>query len=265
MTCNQDGGDGKECRRATHRNGVTPLAVGLKTPPSVKFHQLDAVPPLPFSLLVYIPARWSPALYRLLQPAYDPFAHLVSREARRRAVAALHPPADAVVLVAGCGTGLSLPLLAEVLHRGWIEAVDTAPAMLGQARRRADACRSPETGIGVRLEDISELPYPDHTFDAILSAYVLDLLPPSERRRACRALARVARPGGRLITVTPAVPRRPGDHLLPYLARLFPPLLGGGRPVDLRPLLRETGWRIKKAERSRNAGLASQIITAHRP
>lgn len=213
---------------------------------------------------MYIPARWSPALYRLLQPAYDPFAHLVSREARHRAVAALDPTADAVVLVAGCGTGLSLPLLADVLHRGWIEAIDTAPAMLRKARRRADACRSAEPGIGVRLENISELHYPVDTFDAILSAYVLDLLPPSERRRACRALARVIRPGGRIVTVTPALPRRPGDHLWPYLARFFPPLLGGGRPVDLRPLLRETGWQITASEESRNAGLTSQIITAHR-
>lgn len=214
---------------------------------------------------MYVPTRWSPALYRLLQPAYDPFAHLVSREARCRAVSALDPPLGAVVLVAGCGTGLSLPPLADAMHNGWIEAVDTAPAMLRKARRRADTYRSAETGIGVRLDNIIDLPYPDDTFDAILSAYVLDLLPPVERRRASRELARIIRPGGRLVTVTPALPTQADEHLWRHLARLLPPLLGGGHPVDLRLLLRETGWRIKTAERSRNAGLASQIITARRP
>ncbi len=61
-------------------------------------------PPLPRSSL--------PALYQMLAPIYDPFAQWVSSIARKRALDCMGRPGGRV-LVAGCGTGLSLPPLAQ--------------------------------------------------------------------------------------------------------------------------------------------------------
>jgi len=61
-------------------------------------------PPLPRSSL--------PALYQMLAPIYDPFAQWVSSTARKCALDCMGRPGGRV-LVAGCGTGLSLPPLAQ--------------------------------------------------------------------------------------------------------------------------------------------------------
>lgn len=109
-------------------------------------------PPLPRSSL--------PALYQMLAPIYDPFAPWVSSVARKRALDCMGRPEERV-LVAGCGTGLSLPPLAQrwttiressrrkcttttaslrtsasASDLACIEAVDASRAMLRRAFRR---------------------------------------------------------------------------------------------------------------------------------
>ena len=50
------------------------------------------------------------------------------------------------------------------------------------------------------LGDVQELPFPDGTFDAAVAAWMLYHVP--DRDRAISELARVLRPGGRLVAIT---------------------------------------------------------------
>lgn len=225
--------------------------VGHKTPPPVKFH-------LPFSPCP-IPNL---SLYRLLAPIYDPFARAVSRTARRDAVQQVVLDRSDHVLVAGCGTGLSLPLLSRRLPDGWIEAVDRSPAMLYRARRTVR--RHALSNTGVRLGDLRRLPYPPATFDAVLCAYVLDVLSPPDRRTAVHEIRRVVRPGGRAVVVTPALPQRPLDRLWQGIAHHAPILLGRGEPTDIRPLLLSAGFTVTAHRYTRSNTFLSAQTTAKR-
>ena len=96
------------------------------------------------------------------------------------------------ILDVGCGDGA---LLAALAHRGAVATgVDTDPRMLAAARERARA----ETLEMTLVEgDAGALPFPDATFDVVLAVAVLCFV--REVERAVTQMARVLKPGGRLV------------------------------------------------------------------
>lgn len=106
------------------------------------------------------------------------------------------------VLDLGTGTGL----LAIGAVRRWEDArvvgLDASTGMLGVAAAQADAQLT--AGERARLElvsgDAGRLPFPDASFDLVLSSFVLQLV--ANRGAALREARRVLRPGGRLATIT---------------------------------------------------------------
>ncbi len=79
--------------------------------------------------------------------------------------------------------------------RRWCEVVatDYVPALLDRARERAAADR---LQIEFREADAEHLPFPDASFDVVLSSFGVMFTPNQER--AAAELVRVCRPGGRI-------------------------------------------------------------------
>lgn len=88
------------------------------------------------------------------------------------------------VLDAGCGHGY----IASLVVAPELVAVDSSPAAV-----EATAAR----GIDARLADVQALPFADGAFDAVMCNWMLYHVP--DRPRAIAELARVLRPGGRLV------------------------------------------------------------------
>lgn len=156
------------------------------------------------------------------------------------------------VLELGIGTGLNLPLYpADVRLTG----VDISPAMLAIARRRAD-----ELGraVDLREADAAELPFPDQSFDTIVSTLVLCSVP--DDRRVVAEARRVLRPGGRSLLLehvrSPLLPIR-------LLQRALDPLtvrLQGDHYVR-EPLdhLAAMGFEVDALERSK-LGIVERVM-----
>lgn len=109
-------------------------------------------------------------------------------------VAALVPRGLRVVDV-GTGSGALLPLLAG--SGAEVVAVDHSTALLERARRRC--LDAGVTGVTFQQADVRALPFAAAGFDAAYSSMVLHHLPrPVE---AVRELARVVRPGGRVVVL----------------------------------------------------------------
>ena len=92
----------------------------------------------------------------------------------------------------GCGTGFLALELAARGHR--VTAVDFAPAMLAEARRKAA-----ERGASIRFEeaDAEQLPFASGRFDLAISRHLLWTLP--HPAAAIDEWIRVLQPGGRLV------------------------------------------------------------------
>lgn len=121
---------------------------------------------------------------------FGKIARTVAREAEEF-VSRLDLPAGAQVLDVACGTGnVSLPLARRGAR---VTGVDIAPNLLEQARARAEA-----EGLPIRFEegDAEQLPFPDGTFDAVVTMFGAMFAPQPEQVVA--ECARVLKPGGLL-------------------------------------------------------------------
>jgi demethylmenaquinone methyltransferase / 2-methoxy-6-polyprenyl-1,4-benzoquinol methylase len=105
-----------------------------------------------------------------------------------------------------CGTGdLAIELAARVGAEGTVVGCDFSEPMLELARRKAGDRELSQ----VRFEwaDALELPYPDGAFDAVTVGFGARNL--ADLDGGLRELARVLRPGGRLVILEITQPRRP--------------------------------------------------------
>lgn len=118
-------------------------------------------------------------------------------DAREMAFAAVAEAAPARVLEVGCGPGELAARIADELAAD-VVAVDVSPRMVDLARAR---------GVDARVGDAQDLPFADGDFDCAVAAWMLYHVPNVDR--ALSELARVLRPGGRLVAVTNHL-----DHLL---------------------------------------------------
>jgi SAM-dependent methyltransferase len=131
-------------------------------------------------------------------------SHVGKKRVCHRLVAALALSGDERVLDAGCGSGLALIGCAKKLNTGKAVGVDlwAAKDLSGNSCAAPLANASTE-GVADRVEvetgDITNLQFPDASFDAVISMTVLHNIPSRDGRdKALCELVRVLKPGGRL-------------------------------------------------------------------
>lgn len=124
------------------------------------------------------------------------------------------PRAGERVLDVGCGTGVVARRAAlAVGARGQVVGVDLNEGMLRVAGRAAPA----GAPVSWRQGNATSLPFPDGSFDVVLSQQMLQFVP--EPSRAVAEMHRVLTPGGRLaISVCRPIEHAPG--YLPLVAGL---------------------------------------------
>jgi demethylmenaquinone methyltransferase / 2-methoxy-6-polyprenyl-1,4-benzoquinol methylase len=133
-------------------------------------------------------------------------------------------PGDRVLDVA-TGTGdLALELAGRVAPGGTVVGCDFSEGMLARARAKAEG-----RGAGLSFEwgDALELPYPDDSFDAAAVGFGARNF--SDLAGGLAEMARVVRPGGRVVVLEMTTPTRPPlswffsvwfDRLVPLIGRL---------------------------------------------
>lgn len=127
--------------------------------------------------------------------AVQPFVTFGQEGRLNRAVAdALRPRDGEQILDVGCGTGLLTVEIAQRMTSGRVIGVDASFAMIDVARRKRESeiCRF-EAAVG------EDLPYEDASFDAATSALFFHHVGLEVKRQCAREIARVLRPGGRIM------------------------------------------------------------------
>lgn len=123
---------------------------------------------------------------------------------RDRLVAALALSGQECVLDAGCGRGLALIACAKKLIGGRAVGVDLWAAKdLSNNNPKATLANAAAEGVADRVEvetgDITRLPFPDASFDAVVSITTIHNIPSRDLRdQALNELMRVLKPGGRI-------------------------------------------------------------------
>lgn len=124
------------------------------------------------------------------------YADASGPDAREVAFAAVAEVRPGRVLEVGCGEGE----LAERMQK----ELDAAVVAVDQSERMVEITRG--RGLDAHVADVQSLPFEDASFDVVLAAWMLYHVP--DLPRGIAELARVLRPGGRLVATTNAA-----DHL----------------------------------------------------
>jgi ubiquinone/menaquinone biosynthesis C-methylase UbiE len=107
-------------------------------------------------------------------------------------------PGEAVLDV-GCGTGaLALEAYKRVGATGRVCGIDPGPQQVARARSKAERASLP---IDFQIGVIEQLAFPDQSFDVVLSTLMMHHLPDDLKRLGLAEIARVLKPGGRLVIV----------------------------------------------------------------
>jgi len=142
--------------------------------------------------------EYIPALrYGWLTPLYDPLLRWTLRESifKRNLVDQARISKGHRVLDLGCGTG-TLTLLIKSYHpKADVLGLDADPKVLEVARAKAA-----KAGLNVRLDHgmAFQLPYPDASFDRVISTLLFHHLTRENKERTLREVFRVLRPSGEL-------------------------------------------------------------------
>lgn len=107
----------------------------------------------------------------------------------------MNPQPGGRLLDAGCGTGLDVQDLARLVGPdGHVTGLDFSQSLIDEARRRAEGQELP---VDFVQGDVTKLEFPADTFDACKADRVL--MHVADPALAVRELARVTRPGGRVV------------------------------------------------------------------
>lgn len=160
--------------------------------------------------------EYIPALNKdWLTPVYDPLVRIIMREQvfKTRLVQRINLQPGNQVLDLGCGTGTLAVMLQRSQPQAAITGLDGDERVLEMARRKTrqdglDQIRW-EKGLAFAL------PYPDATFDVVVTSLMTHHLTPANKRKTFAEARRVLKPGGRFFIADFGAPH---DGLMRLLA-----------------------------------------------
>jgi ubiquinone/menaquinone biosynthesis C-methylase UbiE len=138
----------------------------------------------------YLPAAGRDSLL----PFYDLMTKLMGADQARRELldqAQIRPGHR--ILDIGCGTGTLLIRLKRLYPETDVVGLDPDPNALARARRKAA-----RAAVSIHLDQGfgDEPPYPETSFDRVLSSLMFHHIPTDDKGKTLRAIRRVLKPGG---------------------------------------------------------------------
>lgn len=156
-------------------------------------------------------ARWA--------PVYDHTFGAVTNVGRRRSAQYISQFGGEVLEV-GVGTGLALPSYTRDVS---VTGIDFSAEMLEKAREKVARQRLTHVKSLLRM-DARRLDFPDNHFDTVAAMHIVSVVPDPERVVA--EMARVCKPGGRVVIVNHFARDKGILASLERLSARFPNLLG---------------------------------------
>ncbi len=191
---------------------------------------------------------------------HDTFSfHGQWRKLRQRTATLARIQPGEQVLDVGCGTGtLAIEVQSRVGIAGRVAGVDPGTQQIARARSKAARRNVPiEFQIGV----IEQLAFPDQTFDVVFSTLMMHHLPASLKRQGLAEIARVLKPGGRLVIADFKRKQERQGRAARFHA-------GGSSMQDLVALVKEAGFEHLEIEEMRpprfSAFPGAGIVCAHK-
>ncbi len=102
-------------------------------------------------------------------------------------------PRGSAVLDVGCGAGFDMYVAGQLVgDQGRVCGIDLTDEMTSLARK--NLAKTDIANVEIKTADMEHIPYPDHSFDVVISNGVINLSP--SKQATFKEIYRVLKPGG---------------------------------------------------------------------
>jgi len=121
-----------------------------------------------------------------------------------------------------------------------------------------------KTSFHLQIGNAYQLPFEENKFDLIISNFMFDLLPESDFVAILSEFDRVLKSSGRVVISTMAFGGKWYDRIWHWIAKQFPSLLSGCRPVSMHDYLARAGFGSITVEKLSQNTFPSEVLRAER-
>lgn len=194
---------------------------------------------------------------------YDFWAWLTEKNAEEKVLEWAEVRDGDRVLDVACGTGGMLDKIAALNPTGANIGVDLSPDMVAKAEKKPG--HRHRKNFEVYQGNALDLDFPDGSFDLLVNNYMVDLLPEGTFQQVADEFFRVLAPGGRLVMSTFSFGTKRVHRFWFWVAKRFPGLLTGCRPVRFEGYLSGAGFAVEKVGEISQNTFPSRVVRAVKP
>ncbi|SRR6266498_4960916 len=193
---------------------------------------------------------------------YDFWSWLTESKAAKHIIELAEIIDNTDVLEVACGTGVVFEQIVKLNPNGKNIGIDLSPDMLDKAKKRLRNIKN--VNYELKEGDALNLNFQDNSFDIIINNFMVDLMPAETFDKIAQEFYQILKPNGVIVMSTFSFGFKKIHRFWFWVAKKFPGLLTGCRPVSFKECLIKAGFVIEKdLEISQNT-FPSEIIKARK-
>lgn len=198
--------------------------------------------------------------YKKIVSFYNFWSWLTESKAAKHVIEFADIKNNQSILEIACGTGVVFDQIVKRNPSGRNIGIDLSPDMLKKARKKLK--KNSKTNFELKEGNALHLEFEDNSFDCVVNNFMVDLMPAEKFDKIAEEFYRVTKPEGKVVVSTFAFGKKKINHFWYWVAKKFPDLLTGCRPVSFKENLINAGFKIEKSIEISQNTFPSEIIKA---
>jgi len=194
---------------------------------------------------------------------YDFWSRLTESKAARYVIEFSEIKDGETILEVACGTGVVFEQIVKHNPNGKNIGIDLSLDMLIKAKKRLKKLKS--SHYELREGDVLKLDFNDNSYNLIVNNFMVDLMPSDTFDKIADEFYRVTKTDGRIVISTFSFGKKKINKFWFWIAKKFPDILTGCRPVSFKENLVKAGFEIEKSIEISQNTFPSEIIKAKKP
>jgi ubiquinone/menaquinone biosynthesis C-methylase UbiE len=200
--------------------------------------------------------------YSKIAKLYDFWSCITESNAAKKVLELAQIMDGEQVLEVAVGTGLVFEEIVKRNGKGKSIGLDLSPSMLSRAKRRLK--KYGRKSFYLQIGNAYQLPFKANTFDLVVNNFMFDLLPEKDFIPVLLEFNRVLKPSGRVVISAMTFGIKKYNKIWYWIAKNFPSILTGCRPVSLHDYLPKAGFSEVKMETLSQFTFPTEVILAHK-
>ena len=193
---------------------------------------------------------------------YDIWGWLTESKAAKYAIELAEITDEEAILEIACGTGAVFEEIVKKNPNGTNIGIDLSIDMLDKAKRRLK--KNKLDNYEIVYGNAMNLDFNDCRFDLVVNNFMVDLMPFVTFDKIAEELYRVTKSEGRAVITTFSFGKKKINRVWFWIAKYFPGLLTGCRPVSFKEHLINAGFKIEKTLEVSQNTFPSEVIKARK-